>query len=250
MYAQLVDLLEEVIGVTDLDEFHHGLLRGLQRAVPSDWVSLNDLGPGPEDVAVVLTPEPPPDLLEIFIHLREQNPLISYLERTRDGRAMRFSDVATEEELHATELYQRVYAPMRVHHQMAFSLPSAPDRIIGVALSREDPDFTDAERDLLNRARPLLIQAFRAAIEHDELRRTLARHTAAVDLTGPLRAAGLTPREAQAVAQVARGRSNRDAADELGVSERTVAKHLERAFGKLGVRSRSEAADRAWALSG
>ena len=58
--------------------------------------------------------------------------------------------------------------------QMAFSLPSAPDRIIGVALSRADPDFTDAERDLLNRARPLLIQAFRAAVEHDELLRALA----------------------------------------------------------------------------
>ena len=248
MYERLVALLEEVIGATGLDEFHHGLLRGLQRAVPADWASLNDLGPGPQDVAVVLTPEPPPDLLDIFIRLRDQNPLIAYIERTRDGRAMRFSDVATEEELHATELYQRVYAPMRVHHQMAFSLPSAPDRIIGVALSRADPDFTDAERDLLNRARPLLIQAFRAAVEHDELLRALAGRTEAADLTGPLRDAGLTPREAQAVEQVARGRSNRDAAAELGVSERTVAKHLERAFGKLGVASRSEAAARAWAL--
>ena len=41
MYERLVALLEEVIGTTGLDEFHHGLLRGLQRAVPADWASLN-----------------------------------------------------------------------------------------------------------------------------------------------------------------------------------------------------------------
>jgi DNA-binding CsgD family transcriptional regulator len=250
MHEQLVDLMEEVIGTTDLGEFRAGLLRGVRRAVPSDWASLNDLGPGPGDVAVVLIPEPPPDLFEIFVRLRDQNPIVAYIERTRDGRATRFSDVATPEELHGLELYQRVYAPMGVHHQIAFTLPSAPDRIIGVALSRADPDYTDAERDLLNRARPLLIQAFRAAVEHDELRRTLERRTAAVDLTAPLRAAGLTLREAQAVAQIARGRSNRDAAAALGITPRTVAKHLERAFAKLGVTSRSEAAQAAWDLRG
>jgi DNA-binding CsgD family transcriptional regulator len=63
-----------------------------------------------------------------------------------------------------------------------------------------------------------------------------------------LQAAGLTAREAQVVRLVALGSSNRDVAAALGVSDRTVGKHLEHAFRKLEVRTRSEAAARAWAL--
>lgn len=68
-------------------------------------------------------------------------------------------------------------------------------------------------------------------------------------LDGELRARGLTGREADVVRQVAAGRSNRDAAVALGVSVRTVQKHLERAFRKLGVKTRSEAAAEVWALA-
>ena len=46
--------------------------------------------------------------------------------------------------------------------------------MLAIALSRAAPDYTDDERDLLDRIRPLLISGFRAAIEHTELRRTLA----------------------------------------------------------------------------
>ena len=48
---------------------------------------------------------------------------------------------------------------------------------------------------------------------------------------------------------VALGSSNRHVAGELGVSDRTVGKHLERAFRKLGVQTRSQAPARAWTLA-
>jgi DNA-binding NarL/FixJ family response regulator len=50
----------------------------------------------------------------------------------------------------------------------------------------------------------------------------------------------LTPREAQVVALVAEGMSNRDTARELKLSEHTVKKYLFRIFDKLGVSSRVE----------
>jgi len=50
----------------------------------------------------------------------------------------------------------------------------------------------------------------------------------------------LTPREEQVVALVADGLSNRDVADELGLSEHTIKKYLLRIFDKLGVSSRVE----------
>src|SRR5215469_13170643 len=50
----------------------------------------------------------------------------------------------------------------------------------------------------------------------------------------------LTPREEQVVALVAEGLSNREIAQELGLSEHTVKKHLFRIFNKLGISTRVE----------
>jgi DNA-binding CsgD family transcriptional regulator len=53
---------------------------------------------------------------------------------------------------------------------------------------------------------------------------------------------GLTPREAEVLAWVAQGKSNGVIGTILGISPRTVQKHLERTFNKLGVESRTAAA--------
>jgi DNA-binding CsgD family transcriptional regulator len=60
-------------------------------------------------------------------------------------------------------------------------------------------------------------------------------------LTGPLAARGVTPREAEVLAQIAAGRSNREIAGALHLSVRTVEKHVERLLMKTG-HSRSELA--------
>jgi ATP/maltotriose-dependent transcriptional regulator MalT len=60
--------------------------------------------------------------------------------------------------------------------------------------------------------------------------------------TAPRKAAGgLTGRETQVLALVATGMTNRAIADELVISEKTVARHLSNIFAKLGVSSRSAA---------
>jgi DNA-binding CsgD family transcriptional regulator len=53
---------------------------------------------------------------------------------------------------------------------------------------------------------------------------------------------GLTRREAEVLSWVARGKSDTDVATILGLSRRTVAKHLEHIFQKLGVETRTAAA--------
>ncbi len=60
--------------------------------------------------------------------------------------------------------------------------------------------------------------------------------------------ADLTDREVQILQLVAVGRTNGAIAHELDISSRTVAKHLEHAYRKLGVTSRAAAATRAAAL--
>lgn len=54
--------------------------------------------------------------------------------------------------------------------------------------------------------------------------------------------AALTPRETEVLAWLAKGKTNRDIADILGMSHRTVNKHLEHIFEKLGVETRAAAA--------
>jgi DNA-binding CsgD family transcriptional regulator len=253
----LLALVGETHGLLELDEFRNGLLSALARAVPCDWISLNDIGPEPEDTVVLIEPPFPPEDHELFASLAHENPLIERFRRTGDGRAYRFSDVVTPQELHGLALYRQFYAGLGLEHQIAFTLPHPPTRLLGVALSRREHDFTDGERLLLDRSRPFLIQSYRAAIEHTRLEAELVRARRATDpeaddsaLILALAARHLTPREAQVTCWIALGRSNRAIAEALGLSDRTVEKHLERAYEKLGVKSRSEASALAWSLIG
>lgn len=56
-----------------------------------------------------------------------------------------------------------------------------------------------------------------------------------------LRKVALTPRETEVLSWLAKGKTNRDIADILGMSHRTVNKHLEHIYEKLGVETRSAA---------
>lgn len=67
--------------------------------------------------------------------------------------------------------------------------------------------------------------------------------TAIVSLREPARPpGGLSEREAEVLGLVALGRSNRQVANELFISEKTVARHVSNIFNKLNVSSRTEAA--------
>ncbi|HWX96402.1 MAG TPA: LuxR C-terminal-related transcriptional regulator [Solirubrobacteraceae bacterium] len=245
--GRLLDLIGDVFGMLDLDELRHGLLAGLHRVLPSDYVSLNDVGPSPEEIVAIMQPDAP-ELVSRWAQFAHENPLLRRYLRTLDGRAYRFSDVISREELHGLALYDEVYAPLGVEYQMAFSLPASADRVLAIALSRRDRDYSDDERDFVNRARPFLIQAYLNAIAFQSLRSPGARSP--TPLVERLVAEGLTSREAQVMRLVALGRSNSHVGSELGISARTVGKHLEHGFRKLRVGDRSTAARLVWRLAG
>ena len=108
------------------------------------------------------------------------------------------------------------------------------------------------------RARFLMGLACRALGDEDGARLELGAARSAFDVLGapldvadvdallvpapaPPDAHGLTARELEVLRLVATGRTNRQIADELVVSEHTVARHMQNIFGKLRVSSRAAA---------
>jgi DNA-binding response OmpR family regulator len=87
--------------------------------------------------------------------------------------------------------------------------------------------------------------SFVSTLGPDELlfRLTEARSDSAEsDRTQLQRAHGLTSREAEVLLWLSRGKANRDIGEILTISPRTVNKHLEQVFVKLGVENRAAAA--------
>ncbi|MEZ5115057.1 MAG: LuxR C-terminal-related transcriptional regulator [Candidatus Nanopelagicales bacterium] len=107
-------------------------------------------------------------------------------------------------------------------------------------------------RTLLGRALRLLGDGDSASAELVAARRALAeigavpaeRATASLlaGAAGTGAPGGLSPREVEVVRLVAAGLSNREIAEDLVISERTVARHVSNIFAKLDVRSRTAAA--------
>jgi len=94
-----------------------------------------------------------------------------------------------------------------------------------------------------------------AAMELDAARRALQKLGAAPDLAvveelsklaKPEATGGLTTREIEVLRLVATGKTNRAIADELVISEKTVARHVSNIFTKLGLSSRSAATAHAY----
>jgi DNA-binding CsgD family transcriptional regulator len=83
-----------------------------------------------------------------------------------------------------------------------------------------------------------------AGLERDSARETFRRLGAEpelVRLTPSAAAHGLSPRELEVLRLVAKGRSNKEIAEALVISEHTVARHLQNIYGKLRLSSRAAA---------
>jgi DNA-binding NarL/FixJ family response regulator len=84
-----------------------------------------------------------------------------------------------------------------------------------------------------------LVRAIRAVKDGHVL---LAPEAVGSLLRGGSRAEALTPREAEVLARIAEGKSNREIARQLRLSEKTVKAHVSSVLAKLGVQDRTQAA--------
>jgi DNA-binding CsgD family transcriptional regulator len=176
----------------------------------------------------------PPDVAEARMAYCSSYPL-SILLRTSETRALKISDFVSLRDLHRLDYYDSVLRPFRIEHQMRLwlSAPAGISRVFYFSRRSAEGDFGERDRSLLELLRPFLV----AIRERFELRQAAT----------PANGAALTEREAEILHWVARGKTNQEIASLLFVSPHTVRKHLENAYEKLGVHTRTAAIARAFA---
>jgi ATP/maltotriose-dependent transcriptional regulator MalT len=152
------------------------------------------------------------------------------------------ADVAAAQLQRALELHQTLKIPferIQIQLRAGVALAAAGER--DAALEQIKSAHSGA-REL--GAVPLIAQAAGQIAELGEsVERTLGRRAAAEH-----EHAGLSRRELEVMRLVASGRTNREIAEELVLSTRTIDMHVRNILAKLGCRSRTEAATRATEL--
>jgi DNA-binding CsgD family transcriptional regulator len=218
------------------EPFAKPVVESLARLVPGEIVGYNErellshrLLAAAETPAV----DTPPDVVDAVSTFCAEYPL-SILRRSSEPGALKISDFVSPRQLYQLDYYNHAMQPLGIEHQMRLWLPAPPGvaRFFYVSRRRADGDFIERDRDLLELVRPFLV----ALRERADLRVAVAAN-----------ADGLTDREAEILAWVARGKTNQQIAALLFVSPHTVRKHLEHTYQKLRVHTRTAAVARAFA---
>jgi DNA-binding CsgD family transcriptional regulator len=232
--ASLLDIVEAGAVAEGFEPFPSSVLHALARFIPSDAYAVYE----EVDVAarfrvveeVMAVGHPTSASAEAAIHsLGWQDPLHSRLH-AREQRVLRLSDFLSRRQRRALEYDAAVWRPHGIEDSMRVFLPAPAGRARSIYLERSGRNYTDRERRLLTLLRPHLVRMRARA----GVRRRLGADR------------GLTPREAEVLAWIARGKTNREIARLLYISPHTVRKHIENVFEKLDVRTRTAAARIVW----
>lgn len=147
-------------------------------------------------------------------------------------RAVRESDVFTDEEFMALPMAKDVFLPSNAHRIMGvviqhgeYLLNLSAHRVIGRAA------FSDDERDRLQAYRAHVLRAYRQAQQ-----RTVDKLSPADRLRYAF--PELTQRQVETAVWLAQGKSNEAIAAAMNISLDTVKAHLKAIFGKIGTDSR------------
>ncbi len=220
----VLDLFVASEAARDVVALRRDAVDALARLLPCDHVlwgelDLRDLAP----VASVASDRRPVDVAAFARHAAE-HPLVAHHARTGDPGPLRLSDFIGSRALHRLGVYADFLRPLGVEHALCLALPTRGSTVVGIAFHRTRRDFDDDEVAFLRHARPALAAAVRDA---------------AAAAAGPQNR--LTRRESEVLRGVVRGESNGEIGLALRISRRTVEKHLEHVYRKLGVAGRYEA---------
>ena len=170
------------------------------------------------------------------------HPLVRYHAEMRGKGSHRISDSVPFSRFRHSALFSDYYRRIGIDHVIAVPVYVDDTTLVSFVLNRCGRDFSDRERDLLDAIGGPLSRMYRDA---DALERSRAALEALPPIEWRLEPWGITPREAEVLQWLAAGKTDRDIGALLGCSHRTVHKHLQRIYVKLGVETRTAAVMRA-----
>jgi DNA-binding CsgD family transcriptional regulator len=153
----------------------------------------------------------------------KQHPLVRFHGYDGGGVTQRISDCLPLARFRESALYNDYYRRIRIDHAMALPIFVRDGLLVSFVLNRSRRDFSDRERTLLDLLRPHLARLYRRTRVADRL----------------------SAREGEVLHWIAQGKSDAQIGAILGISARTVQKHLQNLYAKLGVENRTAAAMRA-----
>jgi len=209
----------------------------LGRLVASDLTHLSvcDLDSGHRSVVSDQPGAIAPRYIEVFDRHFHAHPLVRAHGRNPRPVTRRVSDLVRRGDFQSSALFNDYYRPIGIAHAMAVPIHVQGSALVSFVFNRTGRDFSDREQAWLEAMRPHLANLYRLSRELDGARAAWGVPSAAA---APL---PLTAREREVLDWLAGGKTDRDIAHILGISPRTVHKHLQRIYEKLGVETRTAA---------
>ena len=159
-------------------------------------------------------------------------------------RPIRTSDQVRMDQFWETEEFDAMHGWLpTAHFPAAIALQVSPAGFAFLGLHRDRRDFTDDDLDALALIQGIVAPALtlNARLEAATSRLRALSLDEGSSLLGPEQLMTLTPREEQVLALAAGGLTSGAIAHRLGLSERTVRKHLSSVYAKTGLRGRAAA---------
>ena len=257
----LLKALDELYRPVTLDGFPAHLFAVLDELLPGTAVSLDfvDYASRRTESHVASKHLTPAQAVEIESVVREfiwQNPVGAHIADGHPTAVVQPTDLISQRQFRRTDLYQLAFRPVRMEYQIVASLAWSQGAG-GLVVNRPGTrNFTLREVALVAHLRPHVERAYLALRQLAELRSQLAKAQGTLAAEGHVvhpagwTAAGLTTREKEVLHWVSQGKRNGEIAIILGISSRTVEKHVEHLFAKLGVETRAAVAAVAYEVRG
>lgn len=100
---------------------------------------------------------------QIFDTYMHEHPVIAHMSQTGDTSPLAISDCVDFAEFKQRDLYRKFFAPLGIVDQIAVGLPSSPEFVTGIAISRATFGFDQRVRAILRLLAPSLGSSYFAA---------------------------------------------------------------------------------------
>lgn len=223
--------------------------RGLSAWIPCDNLNFSVHRFRSDMSAVTLSgyriPEYTPAQVEYYRRNALENPAARHYRETGCGDAIRMSDLLPVGQWVASRFWQATLADLGFRYSMNAIWRLNNNSAFVFNLNRRERDFSTADRHRLNLVYPFIgaryQQLGRAAPPRPAAAGRRSGGVAANKPYQPLeevRPQGLTARESEVFKWIGGGKTNAEIAIILGISIRTVQKHVENILRKLGLENR------------